>query len=96
MRAVFAVRGNIDTRARELPDVLALDLVGEARTLRLLVTHIAVAGPRIRADVAKAARADRAIADRVRSLARTLHRPGPRVDGLQSRLESDRGGSTFR
>lgn len=57
---VHAVRGNIDTRARELPDVLVLDLVGEARRLRLLLTHIAVAGPRIRGEIAKAARAHQA------------------------------------
>ena len=50
---VHAVRGNIDTRARELPDVLALDVSG----LRILMTHIAVAGARIRADAAKLARA---------------------------------------
>jgi putative phosphoesterase len=53
---VYAVRGNIDTRARDLPDALVLD-VG---TLRILLTHIAVNGPRIRADVARLARAERA------------------------------------
>ncbi len=47
---VYAVRGNIDPRG--LPDVLVLD-VG---TLRVLVVHIAVAGPRLRADAAKLAR----------------------------------------
>lgn len=56
---VYAVRGNIDTRARELPDVMTIDVVngGEARVLRMLLTHIAVAGPRIRGEVAKLARA---------------------------------------
>ena len=53
---VFAVRGNIDTRARDLPDELVLD--GES--LRILVLHIAVAGPRLRADAAKRARDERA------------------------------------
>lgn len=61
---VHAVRGNIDTRAGELADVLVLDLVGEvagsARRLRLLLTHIAVAGPRIRGEIARAARAHQA------------------------------------
>lgn len=61
---VHAVRGNIDTRARELPDVLLLELAGEVegapRRLRVLLTHIAVAGPRIRGEVAKAARAHQA------------------------------------
>lgn len=55
---VFAVRGNIDTRAASLPDVLTLDLVGGARGLRILLTHIAVDGPRLRADVARLARAE--------------------------------------
>lgn len=54
---VFAVRGNIDTRAASLPDVLTIDLLdGERRLIRLLLTHIAVAGPRLRGDVAKLAR----------------------------------------
>lgn len=50
---VFAVRGNIDTRAKDLPDVLTLAVPG----LPILMTHIAVAGPRIRADAARLARA---------------------------------------
>jgi len=54
---VYAVRGNIDTRAHDLPDVLTLELVDGARTLlRILLTHIAVYGPRLRAEVAKAAK----------------------------------------
>ena len=53
---VHAVRGNIDTRAAALPDVLVLD-VG---MLRVLVLHIGVAGPRLRGDAAKLARAERA------------------------------------
>jgi putative phosphoesterase len=54
---VFAVRGNIDTRS-EFPDVITLDVVG--RDLRIYLTHIAVAGPRLRGEVARAARAERA------------------------------------
>ncbi|MGN6107450.1 MAG: metallophosphoesterase family protein [Kofleriaceae bacterium] len=55
---VHAVRGNIDTRARDLPDVLEIDVAaGDQTVLRLLLTHIAVAGPRIRAEVARLARA---------------------------------------
>lgn len=57
---LHAVRGNIDTRAHQLPDVLSLELAGGGRMLRVLMTHIAVYGPRIRADVAKLARADKA------------------------------------
>lgn len=56
---LFAVRGNIDTRAAAVPDLLTLDLMrGEQRALRLLLLHIAVAGPRIRADTARLARAE--------------------------------------
>ncbi len=57
---LHAVRGNIDTRANQLPDLLTLDLVGGGTTLRLLLVHIAVYGPRLRADVAKIARAEQA------------------------------------
>jgi putative phosphoesterase len=58
---VFVVRGNIDTRS-VFPDVLILDLVsaaGEPR-LRIFMTHIAVYGPKLRAEVARAARAEHA------------------------------------
>ena len=57
---VLAVRGNIDTRADALPDVLVLDLVGGDRGLRILLLHIGVNGPRLRAEVARLARAERA------------------------------------
>jgi uncharacterized protein len=54
---VYAVRGNIDVQVPSLPDALTLDLVaGEERLLRLLVLHIAVAGPRLRSDAARLAR----------------------------------------
>lgn len=53
---VYAVRGNIDTRARDLPDVLMID-VGK---LRILLTHIAVYGPKLRAEVVKRAKAEKA------------------------------------
>jgi len=58
----YTVRGNIDGRAA-FPDVLTLDLVGASdaqRRLRIFLTHIAVAGPRLRAEVARAARAEQA------------------------------------
>lgn len=55
---VFAVRGNIDVHARDLPDLLTLDVVsGDATMLRIFVMHIAVAGPKLRADAARLARA---------------------------------------
>lgn len=54
---VYAVRGNIDTTARDLPDVLNLDITdGERTRLRILLTHIAVYGPKLRAEVASAAK----------------------------------------
>jgi putative phosphoesterase len=52
---VHAIRGNID--ARGLPDTLVI-AVGER--LRILLIHIAVAGPRLRGDAARQARAERA------------------------------------
>ncbi len=58
---VHAVRGNIDTKIPELPDALTLELVHEGRTqLTMLLTHIAIAGSRIRGDAAKLARAQKA------------------------------------
>jgi putative phosphoesterase len=55
---VFAVRGNIDVRAPSLPDVLTLDVVaGDTLLLRILMMHIAVDGPRLRADASRLARA---------------------------------------
>lgn len=55
---VFAVRGNIDARDNALPDLLTLDIVdGDALRLRILLVHIAVNGPKLRADIARAAAA---------------------------------------
>jgi hypothetical protein len=57
---VHAIRGNIDVHARELPDVLTLDLVrndADAQPLlRVLLVHIGVYGPKLRAEVAASAR----------------------------------------
>lgn len=56
---VIAVRGNIDERAPGVPDVVSIDLrVGEASVMKVLLMHIAVAGPKIRADAARLARAE--------------------------------------
>lgn len=58
---VFAVRGNIDARTRDIPDLLTLDVTsGPSLELRILLVHIAVYGPKIRADVARVARSERA------------------------------------
>jgi uncharacterized protein len=55
---VHAVRGNIDTRAPGIPDALTLEITRDGRAvLRILLVHIAVAGPRIRAEIARRARA---------------------------------------
>lgn len=55
---VHAVRGNIDVRARDLPDVLTIDIrSGDDLALRILLTHIAVNGPKLRADVVRMAKA---------------------------------------
>ena len=51
---LFAIRGNIDTRARDLPDLLTVDVGGR---LRILLIHIAVYGPKLRADAIRHARA---------------------------------------
>lgn len=53
---VTAVRGNIDERA-ELPDSVDLSVVASGQLrLKLLLTHIAVQGPKLRADAARLAR----------------------------------------
>lgn len=49
---VYAVRGNIDTGARDLPDLLTI----EVGALKILMTHIAVYGPYLRAEVARKAK----------------------------------------
>ena len=58
---VHAIRGNIDVHAPDLPDVLTLDLVRGAEDaqplLRMLLVHIGVHGPKLRAEVAAMARA---------------------------------------
>lgn len=51
-----AVRGNIDGRSH--PDAATIDVRdGDRSLLTLLLLHVAVAGPRLRADAAKLARA---------------------------------------
>jgi putative phosphoesterase len=54
---VHAVRGNIDTHAGELPDVLVIDIAAPS-PLRILMTHIALYGPKLRAPVARMAEAE--------------------------------------
>lgn len=53
---VIAVRGNIDERASDLPDSVSIAVrAGGQTALTLLMMHIAVYGPRIRADAARLA-----------------------------------------
>lgn len=55
---VTAVRGNIDAQMPGVPDVVTLDVRDGDRTLvTMLLLHIAVYGPKLRADAARLARA---------------------------------------
>lgn len=55
---VTAVRGNIDAQMPGVPDVVTLDVRdGERTMLTMLLVHIAVYGPKLRADAARLARA---------------------------------------
>jgi hypothetical protein len=54
---VTAVRGNID--GRDLPDLVTIAVrSGERVLLNILLTHVAVYGPNLRADVARTARSE--------------------------------------
>lgn len=54
-----AVRGNIDVQARDLPDAVTIDVRDlDGPLVTLLLVHIAVFGPKLRAEVAKLARAE--------------------------------------
>lgn len=58
---VFAVRGNIDTRADAPPDDLLVEVLSSDETssepvLRILLTHIALYGPKLLGEVAMRAR----------------------------------------
>lgn len=59
---VLAVRGNIDVQVKDVPDLLLVELLnGDVLKLRLLLVHIAVyGGVKLRAEVAKRAREERA------------------------------------
>lgn len=58
---VLAVRGNIDAQARDVPEALLVELMaGDVLKLRVLLTHIAVYGPKLRAEVARLAKTERA------------------------------------
>jgi putative phosphoesterase len=53
---VVAVRGNIDERASHVPEAMTVDIrAAGASAFKLLLVHIAVYGPKIRADAARLA-----------------------------------------
>jgi putative phosphoesterase len=55
---LIAVRGNIDERVGGLADTVDVEFFAGARSvLKLLLTHIAVYGPKLRAEVARQAQA---------------------------------------
>jgi putative phosphoesterase len=55
---VIAVRGNIDAQMPGVPDVVTLDVRdADAILITLLLTHVAVHGPKLRADAVRLARA---------------------------------------
>jgi uncharacterized protein len=58
---VLAVRGNIDARASAVPETRLIELKrGQVSRLRILLVHIAVYGPKLRAEVARLAQRERA------------------------------------
>jgi hypothetical protein len=58
---VTAVRGNIDAQVPGVPDIVTLAVADGDRTiLTILMLHVAVYGPKLRADAARLARAERA------------------------------------
>ena len=55
---VTAVRGNIDAKMPGVPDVVTIDVrEGDATLLTMLLLHVALYGPKLRADAARLARA---------------------------------------
>jgi uncharacterized protein len=58
---VLAVRGNIDTPLKSIPEAMTVDIVQNERSLfKLLLTHIAVYGPKLRREIADLAKSEHA------------------------------------
>jgi putative phosphoesterase len=58
---VLAIRGNIDVAAATIPETMTVSIASDERTLlTLLLLHIAVYGPKLRADAARLARSEQA------------------------------------
>lgn len=56
---LVSVRGNIDVHARDLPDAITIDVRDlDGPLVTLLLVHIAVYGPKLRAEIVKLARAE--------------------------------------
>ena len=56
---VWAVRGNIDAHAPELPDTLTIDVCdGDESLFKILLLHIGVYGTKLRGDAARVAQAE--------------------------------------
>jgi putative phosphoesterase len=61
MAPVTAVRGNIDAQVPGVPDLATISVTDGSRTvLKLVMLHVAVYGPKLRADAARLARAEQA------------------------------------
>jgi uncharacterized protein len=55
----YAVRGNIDAHGDGLPDVLTIDVCeGDESVFKMLLLHIGVNGPKLRADTVRLAEAE--------------------------------------
>jgi uncharacterized protein len=58
---LHAIRGNIDGHRDDIPDHRVIDLMdGERRVLRILLVHIAVAGPKLHGNVVRLAKQEQA------------------------------------
>jgi hypothetical protein len=58
---LHAIRGNIDGHRDDIPDHRTIDLVdGDRRVLRILLVHIAVAGPKLHGNIVKLAKQEQA------------------------------------
>ena len=56
---ISAVRGNIDANATGVPDTLTIDVCdGDESLVKMVMLHIGVNGPRLRADAVRLARAE--------------------------------------
>jgi uncharacterized protein len=58
---LHAIRGNIDIHRDDIPDHRTIDLMdGDRRVLRILLVHIAVAGPKLHGNIVRLAKQEQA------------------------------------